>query len=233
MNEHNKHEHDVQDELKKRFDEAADTFKEIRHPGKFDFKKEFMNAIEIIKLNEKKMHEVSISKTSATAAFLFILIGVVSMSLGSYLMIPSPWRASVGFLLISMLVSLVSVFVAIFAIDFVASQFFKGKGDFGQLFRIMGHMYVLMIPFVLLAVAPSLYSLIGLVFGVWMIIVTYKAIAVVKKLNSTNIILTMIIVGVALAIIFGVLQYFGIGVGYVSSPEINNLNDAIKALSRF
>ena len=233
MNEHHKHEHDMQDEFKKHLEGASETFKEIGHPGRFDFKKEFMNAIEILKLNEKKMSDISTRKTTATAAFLFILMGVVSMSLGSYFMLSVVWRPSIGFLLVNMVVSLVTAFVAIFAIDFVASQFFKGKGNFGQLFRVMGYMYALMIPFILLAVAPGLYGLLGLVLGVWMIVVTYKIIAVVKKLNPTHIVFTLIIVIVGLSILFAILQYFGIGVGYVSSPEINNLNDAIEALSRF
>ncbi|MCD6109929.1 YIP1 family protein [bacterium] len=233
MNEHHKHDHDMQDEFKKHLDGAGETFKEIGHPGKFDLKKEFMNSIEILKLNEKKIHDISIRKTTASAAFLFIAAGVVSMSLGTYFMFPAGWRMSVGYLLVSMIVSLITAFVAIFAIDFVGSQFFKGKGSFGELFRVMGYAYVLMIPFILIAVAPGLYSLLGLVLGVWMIVVTYKIISVIKKLNPTNTILTIIIVGIVLAIIFGILQYFGIGAGYAQSPEINNLNDALKALSKF
>lgn len=233
MDEHKKHDNDMQKEFKKHLDGAAGTFKEIQHPGKFDFKKEFMNAVEILKLNEKKMQDISTRKTTATAAFLFILIGTVSMSLGMYFMFPSVWRPSVGYLLINIVVSLASAFVTIFAIDFVASQFFKGKGNFGQLFRVIGYAYILMIPYILLAVAPGLMSIISLVTGVWMIVVIYKIISVIKKLNPTHTIFTIIIVMVALAIIFSILQYFGIGAGYGYGSEINNLNDAFEALSRF
>ena len=78
MNEHKKHGHDMQDELKEHFDGAMSTLKEIKDPGKFDFKKEFMNAIEILKLNEKKMTEIATRKTTATAAFLFALLGIMN-----------------------------------------------------------------------------------------------------------------------------------------------------------
>jgi hypothetical protein len=236
MDEHKKHDHNMQGEFKEHLDGAMDTLKEIKNPGKFDFKKEFMNAIEILKLNEKTMHEISTRKTTATAAFLFILMGVVATSLGTYFMFPSAWRPSVTYLLISMVVSLVAAFVAIFAIDFVASKFFKGKGNFGQLFRVMGYAYVVMIPYILIAVAPGLMSIIGLVAGVWMIVVTFKAIAVVKKLNPTHIIFTLLIVGVALFVIYSVLGYFGIGgygYGVSAGSEINSLNEALEALGRF
>lgn len=233
MDEHKKHDHDMQDEFKKHLGGAADTFKEIKNPGKFDFKTEFMNAIEILKLNEKKITEISTRKTTATAAFLFVLMGVVAMGLGTYLMFPAAWRPSVGYLFISMLISLVAFFVAVFAIDFVGSQFFKGKGDFGQLFRVMGYSYILMVPYILLAVAPGLMSIITLVTGVWLLVVGYKAISVVKKLNPTHTIFTILIVGVALAIIYSLLGYFGIGLGYGYGSEITNLNDALEVLSRF
>lgn len=236
MNEHKKHGHDMQDELKEHFDGAMNTLKEIKDPGKFDFKKEFMNAIEILKLNEKTMQEIATRKTTATAAFLFVLISIVAMSLGSYLMFPSAWRPSVGYLFINMLISLIAFFVVVFVIDYTASQFFKGKGNYGQLFRVMGYAYVVMIPYILLAIIPSLFSLIGLVTGIWMLIVVFKAISVVKKLNPTQTVFTLLITLVVMAIVYAILGYFGVGMGFgygAGGSRINSLNDAIDALSRY
>lgn len=235
MNEHKKHDHGMQEEFKEHFDGALDTLKEIKDPGKFDFNKEFKNAIEVLKLSEKKMHEIATRKTTATAAFLFVLMGIVATSLGTYFMFPAAWRPSVGYLLLNMVLSLVAFFVVVFVIDFVASQFFKGKGNFGQLFRVMGYAYVVMIPYILLAVVPSLAPLLGLVTGVWLLIVVYKAITSVKKLNPTHTVFTLLIVLVVMAIVYSILGYFGAGMGFGYSSygsEINSLNDALEALSQ-
>ena len=239
MDEHKKHDNGMHDDLKEHLDGALNTLKEIKDPGKFDFQKEFMNAIEILKLNEKKMMEIATRKTTATAAFLFVLIGVVSTSLGTYLMFPSMWRPSISFLIVNILVSLVAFFIGVFVIDFVASKFFNGKGNFGQLFRVMGYAYVLMIPYILLAVIPSLVAILGLVLGIWMLIVVFKTISVVKKLNPTNTVFTLLIVLVAMVAVYWILGYFGIGMGYSFgygyeyASEINSLNDALEALSRY
>jgi hypothetical protein len=236
MEENNKHDDGgMQKEFKKHLEGATSTFKDIQNPGKFDFKTEFMNAVEILKLNEKKITEVATRKTTATAAFLFILMGMVAMSLGMYLMFPSAWRPSVMYLLFSMVYYLVAMFLLIFATDFVGSQFFKGKGDFGQLFRAFGYSYILMVPYILLAVAPTLTSIISLVTGVWMLVVSYKIITVIKKLNPTHTIFTILIVAVGLGVISAILAQFGIGFGYgaVSGSEVNSLNEALDALSRF
>jgi len=229
MNENNKHD----GEFKKHLDGAASTFKDIQNPGKFDFKAEFMNAIEILKLNEKKITEVATRKTTATAALLFILIGMVSVSLGMYLMVPSVWRPSLMYLLFSMVYSLVAMILVIFATDFVGSQLFKGKGDFGQLFRVFGYSYILMIPYILLAVMPGLASIISLAVGVWMLVVSYKLVMIIKKLNPTHTVFTLLIVVVGLGVISAILAQLGIGFGFGYGSEINNLNDALDALSRF
>jgi hypothetical protein len=233
MNEHKKHDKDMQKEFKKHLGEAASTFKEIKHPGKFDFKKEFMNAIEILKLNEKTMHDIALRKTTATAAFLFILMGTVSMGLGMYFMLGSMWRPPVSHLLFSFVYYLVAMFLWIFVTDFVASQFFKGKGTFGQLFRVIGYSYVIMIPYLLLAVAPGLLELVSFITGIWLLVVTYKIISVIKKLNPTHTIFTIIIVAVAFVILSALLMQLGIGtVGYGYGAEINSLNEAMEALSQ-
>ncbi len=50
-----KHGPDFQKEFKSHLSGAAETFKDLKGGGKFDIGKEFMNAIEVLKLNGKKM----------------------------------------------------------------------------------------------------------------------------------------------------------------------------------
>ncbi|MBU1446316.1 YIP1 family protein [Patescibacteria group bacterium] len=226
----------MKNDFKEHLDGAMGTFNEIKNPGKFCVKTEFMNAIEILKLNEKKMQEIATRKTTATAALLFILIGVVAMGLGTQFMLPGWLRPSMGYMLISMLFNLVMVIVGIFALDFVANQFFKGKGDFGQLFRVFGYSYILMIPYILLPVAPGLYSIIGAVAGIWMLVVMFKTMGLIKKLNVVHTIFSLLIVGVALGIVMTIfMNVFGIGYGFgigggSAVAEINDWTDALNAL---
>lgn len=228
--------HGMKNDFKEHLDGAMGTFKEIKNPGKFDVKKEFMNAIEILKLNEKKMQEIATRKTTATSALLFILVGIVAMTIGQYFMFGSWYRPSMGSVIISMVIQLVGVIVGIFAIDFVATQFFKGKGNFGQLFRVFGYSYILMIPYILLPLAPGLMSVISLVAGIWMLVVMFKAMGVIKKLNAMHTIFTLLIVGVAFAIVMSIMMSvfgigYGLGVGGYGGygAEIDSVSDALDA----
>lgn len=205
------HKEGFQEEAKKHLNDAVDTFKEIQHPGKFDLGKEFKNAIEVIKLNSKKMHEISTRKTTATAAFLFILIGALAMSLGTYLSIPGLYRPSVIYLLISLAFNVALPIVTIFVMDFVASKFFKGKGNFSQLFRVLGYGYILMIVGLIPAILP--------LASLWYLVVTYKALETVKKVNPTHNVFTIIISALAVGLVttilasvfsFGLWGFYGV-----------------------
>jgi len=228
-------------DLKEHFDGAMGTFKEMQHPGKFDLKKEFMNAIEILKLNEKKMEEVANNKSATVPALIFIAVGIIAMNLGMYFMWPGWLRPEMSYLLISVVYNLVGAIVGIFAIDFVANQFFKGKGNFGQLLRVMGYTYISMIPYILVAVVPTLTSIIGIVVGIWMLVVFFRMMGVIKKLSALNTLFTILIVGIALGIVMTIIaRVFGLGYGFGLGsagygyggyePEIDSISDAMDAL---
>jgi len=118
---------------------------------------------------------------------------------------------AVNSLLITSIVSLLALVVSIFAYDFIGSYFFKGQKSFRQLFRVLGYGYMVMV----LSIIPIL----TVVASVWYLIITYKALVGVKKLSSTNAILTILLAIVAVSIAFFVisliiggptLQYYGL-----------------------
>lgn len=187
----NKNEKDFQHEFKKHLDDAVDTFKEMKSPGKFNMKDELKNAIDVVKLDAKAMHSVATRKTTAAAAILFIVLATVAMNLGIYLQFMrfSFIKPSLGWLLINGIVYVVFTVLFIFIYDIVATQIFKGKGNFGELFRVLGYGNFVMI----LAVIPML----GVLAGLWYLVITYRALTLVKKLNPTNSVLTIIITVVA------------------------------------
>ncbi|MFC1655938.1 YIP1 family protein [Patescibacteria group bacterium] len=207
MDSHHKKHDDMQDELKTHFNDAVDTFKGMNNPGKFDLKKEVENAWAIIKLDTKKMHDVSMRKTTATAALLFFILAAIGSSLGMYL----PWIRfgfPLGSVLISALVTFVGYVVMVFVYDFVASQFFKGKGKYGELFRVLGYGSLIIV--------ASIIPVVGGLVGLWYLVISYKALATVKKMNPTHTVFTIIISILVIGVLMWVLNMiFGFWPSYM------------------
>jgi hypothetical protein len=203
---HKKHGHEIQEDLKEHFDDVVDTFKSIKDPGKFEMGKEFMNALEVLKLNTKKMHDISQRKTTATAAFLFIVLAAIAMNLGIYLSFLrfDFIRPSFVSLLISGVIYIVLTIIMIFIYDFVGSRFFKGKGNYGELFRVLGYGNLVLVA----GIIPMLSGL----AGIWYLVVSYMALRTVKKLNPMHTIFTIlitVIVGGALSVLITQLLGYG------------------------
>jgi len=216
---------DIQKELKSHLSGAAETLKDIKSGGKFDIGKEFMNAIEVLKLNGKKMEEIANLKSAALPALLFIVIGALAFHIGVYYYIANMFKGLAGLaglagmddvsfappildLAISFVLLVVVSVVEIFVVDFVANTFFKGQGKFGQLFRVLGYAN--------LAMVLSLFMQIGFIGGIWMLVVTYVALTKLKKLDSTNTVLTIIISLVIVAVLSYLLNLLFVNVLHLS-----------------
>lgn len=186
--------------MKDHLGDAAQAFQEVTHPGKFDITKEFKNAFEVIKLKATKMHTVSESKNASLGAFLFILITIIATNFGNYLVYFrfGLARAAYSNLIVTALITLASLIISIFVYDFIGSYIFKGKKSFRQLFRVMGYGYLIMI--------VSLVPVLTLVGSIWYLIITYKSLINVKKLDPTNAVITMLLTIVAVALIFFVIS---------------------------
>lgn len=211
---HHQHENkpEFQDEMKHHLGDAAKTFEDMSHPGKFDLGTEFKNAIEIIKLNATKIHSVSENKTSSLGSIIFILISLIIINFGNYFVYFrfGMQLAGINNLLITSVISLISIVFSIFAYDFIGSYFFKGKKSFRELFRVLGYGYLVMV--------ISIIPVLTVIASIWYLIITYKALVGIKKLSSTNAILTILLSIVAVSIIYFVisliiggptLQYYG------------------------
>jgi hypothetical protein len=217
MEEHKKthqteHQPEFQDEIKHHLGDAVKTFEDIGHPGKLNLSTEFKNAVEVIKLNAAKIRSVSVSKTSSLGAIIFILITLIITNFGNYFVYFRFGMHSTGIsdLLITSVISLISIIFSIFAYDFIGSYFFHGKKSFRELFRVLGYGYLVMV--------ISIIPVLTVIASIWYIIITYKILVEVKKLTSTNSILTILLSIVAVSIIYFVisliiggptLQYYG------------------------
>lgn len=223
MNE-NQH-HNLQNDIKEEFTEAAETFKEMAPSGKLNIIKELKDAVEVVKMKSEKIHAVAMRKSAALPALLIIITGVLAVELGEYLnslryieyVRPLVAGSSnIGLWLASSLILLVSTLGIIFVYEVVGSRVFKGKGDFGQLFRVIGYGNLILV--------VSLVPILRGIAYVWYAVIVYEALRQVKKLEPVKAVLTIIISMVILSLITGlisllfgntIMDIYGLGMSYL------------------
>jgi hypothetical protein len=222
MNEHQHH--NSQNDIKEEFTEAADTFKEMIPSGKLNLMKELKDAIEVVKMKTEKIHAVSMRKKAALPALLIIIAGVMAVELGEYLnslryievirpMVAGSYNLVA--LLASFLIVLVSTLGIIFVYEIIGTRVFKGKGDFGQLFRVIGYGNLVLV--------ASLVPILRGIAYVWYAVIVYEAIKQVKKLEPMKAVLTIIIsmviislIAALISLLFGnmIMDIYGLGLSY-------------------
>ncbi|MFC1599987.1 YIP1 family protein [Patescibacteria group bacterium] len=221
MDEHQHH--NLGEDIKDEFNEATETIKEMAPSGKFDVMKELKDAVEVVKMKTEKIHTVAMRKSAALPALLIILAGIIAILAGEYLNIirlsmmspllvaPTP----ILMLLTSFLIYLVSTLGIIFVYELIGTHIFKGKGDFGQLFRVIGYGNLILIA----AIVPILRG----VALVWYGIIVYEAIKHIKQLEPIKAVLTIIIsmivvslIAAVISLLFGniVMDIYGLGLSY-------------------
>lgn len=211
-------------DIKEEFSEAADTFKEMAPSGKLNIMKELKDAVEVVKMKTEKIHAVSMRKSAALPALLIIIAGVVAVELGEYLnslryieyIRPLVAGSSnIAALFSSILIFFVSTLSIIFVYEVVGSRVFKGKGDFGQLFRVIGYGNLVLV--------ASLVPILRGIAYVWYAVIVYEAIKQVKKLEPVKAVLTIIISMVIVSLIMGlisllfgntIMDFYGLGLSY-------------------
>jgi len=174
-----------------------------------DWQKEVMNAIEILKLNKTKMHEVAKDEKATTVGMTFIIVPQILAIIISMIMV----GGYVGYAQGTYIIQLITPFLFIYALHVIAVKFFQGKGDLIPLFRVISYASVIsiLVPVVLLLGWISwglmgLMSLVLLVVGVWQLIVAYTILTETHHMTSQNTIITMVIAIVVVGIIMYLLQ---------------------------
>ncbi len=195
-----------------------------------DWKKEIMDAIEVVKMNKAKWHEVAARDKATTAGFTFIvapqlLLFIIALISGS------------TYFFLSYVISGLCTLVFLYACDLAAKKAFHGKGDFLSLFRVgsyMGVIFLLQPVIGLLSFASySLWALVGIApiaVGILMIIVAYHYLMENYKLDSNNAIITIVIAAVSDGIVYAVLTAILVPL-FIPKP-LNDLNNAINRLIR-
>jgi hypothetical protein len=178
-------------------------FQSIFHRGgRWDFKQAFWDAFKVIKLDAQAMTAVSKDSSATRMAALFIVVASFLGSLGSMLFPSYAYRGLVMYRPTFFQVfeqtfaaSLMLIF-AIFLVHFIAVRLFKARGSFEEFFRVAGYAYIVGI--------LNIYPAFALVSGLWILVVLWKALTVVKRMAREKAVLTL----VAVLFVFCFLYFF-------------------------
>lgn len=184
---------------------------------------EIKDAIEILKLNRAKMAEVSLRPSSTMWGIIIIAVPAVINWILSSLTYESGFMSSFfgKFVFGSVFIPILSVVAVIFALSFIAQNFFKGKGNHIGFFRILAYasiaLWVTVIPYLLMALgiyAGDLYSLVSLAAAIWVFVVGYFALMDHHKLSQQDAAIALVIGVVAYLLIESILGRIIIGSYY-------------------
>jgi len=176
------------------------------------------DGIDVLRLDKVKMSHIAHDPKATVWGFAILAAPFVVNIFLAMLQTTMFLSLQVKFLLIP----LVTIVGCIFLMSFVAQKVFHAKGDHMAFFRVIAHAGVVtwltVIPFVLsllgLGDVFSIFNLVNLVAGVWMLVVTYHLLLDYYKLNQQNAIITIVLGVVGAAIIQSVLGRLLIGKFY-------------------
>lgn len=180
-----------------------------------DFGNAFQKFLKVIKLDKKAIVAVSEDKKGGTAAAIFLVIGAIGSPLGSlvfgYRFFNTVVRPDIGSALLGSLLAVVMAALTLFVTSIVAVKLFKGHGSFPEFFRVAGLAYGLSVLYFFGFLVPSLQMLLGLVVGVWMLVISFVTIKQVFKLDDANTVLTMIVTVIVFLLLGGIITSLGVG----------------------
>lgn len=182
----------------------------------------FGDVLEILKLNQSRIDAVAHRDSEGvTMALVYLVIGALAAPLGGalfgYTVLGTTFRTPIVSALIGAVIAIVISAVTLYITNLVAERMFKGQGKFPQYFRVMG--YASLINVVgFLTMVPFL----TMIASIWILVINYKTLISVHKLDSTNAVLTIIVTIVAFLLLgflvatLGLTAAMGVGAGAVS-----------------
>lgn len=170
------------------------------------------DVLNILKLDKAAMEKVAHRDSEGLGlAIVYFAVGTMVASLGPAIFgVPVPFVGVVHTSFVNALVGGVIVtvlgLVGFFIMNWVATGLFKGSGKFPQFFRVMGYASLVRVVNVF-TIVPFL----SLVTGVLLLVILYRALTGIHKLNATNAVLTILLSAVIGMVVGGILMSAGLG----------------------
>jgi hypothetical protein len=170
------------------------------------------DVLEILKMNKAKIDAVGgRDGEGITMALIYMAVGLLGAPLGGaiigYTFLKMTVRTPILSALISWVVAVAIGFIGLYITNLVAERLFKGKGKFGQYFRVMGYAsFASVLGFL------TFIPIVGSLAVLWVnLVINYLALKQVHKLDNTNAILAMIVSFVITMILAFVVASVGLG----------------------
>jgi hypothetical protein len=174
--------------------------------------------IRAARLDKAFYNEVEADTSLTNEALLVVIIGAVASGVGSLIGgIFSGFGQAIINMIIGILIVMVGYFIWVYVTHFVATRFFGGSGDIGELRRTLGYA---MAPQVLniLGFIPCLGGIVGLVVWIWTLAAGFIAVREGMELDNTKTLITVIVGWAIIIVVSAILgTIFGIGAFAVSS----------------
>lgn len=164
------------------------------------WKKEVMKAVEIVKLKTGVMTEVAADEKGNVPAGAFIVLAALAMAFNQYLFpyefMGIAYRPGLDTVVVQAILYVIFSVVGIFVLGFVAQKLFKGKAKPCEFFRVCGYAS-------LLGVA-CLIPMVGILAVLWMLVVYFKLLKNVQKLDDGSAVGALVVAIIALVVIGGI-----------------------------
>jgi hypothetical protein len=181
-----------------------------------DVKNAFQQFVRIIKLDKQAVEDVSKDKKGDTVALFSLILGAIAsplaMGIFGITVLGITIRPNLTDVVMQSVLAIIMAGLTLFITSMVALKLFKGHGSFSEYFRVGGLVYGLNVLGILSFIVPSFGPLIGLVIGIWMLVINYIAIKTIFKLDDTNTVLTMIVTIIVFFLLAAVIGSAGFGV---------------------
>ena len=175
------------------------------HPFIMNIQTLFKDAVDVLQLKDVSIHSVAHDKSKMQNALLGLGIGAVASSLG-FLLFPVhmgiiTYRPDLVSVLLTAVGSGLTLLLSLSVLGFLAEKLFQSKLDTLGFVRVLATASLVNV----LSVIPSL----GIVAGIWMLVVTVKVLTTESKLQPLQIGILLLLT----LLVFAVLGFFGLGYG--------------------
>lgn len=175
------------------------------------WKKEVLNAFEIMKLNVGVMTVVK-GDEKATIPAVFFMLAVSLASALNQVIFPVKvmgiviYTPDAGTVLVVWLGGFVGLVLGCVIMNFVAQKLFRGKAKFIEFLRVSGYAALLGV--------VSILPVVGIVAGLWGLVVLFKNLKIVHKLTDGGAVGTMVISIIGLIVVY-VAWVMVVGIGMI------------------
>ncbi len=189
--------------------------------SKLDFAGQFKKMMDVLMFKNGAIEALASDSSANAVALIFMIIGAlvgpIVYSLVGVNFLGVVVRPDLVSSLVNGLFTAAISFVALYITCWVAVKQFKGHGTFEAYFRVMATLYLVNVLSALIYIVPVLGGLISIALGLVLLVIEYKTLQAVFKLDNTNAVLTIVVTILVIFALSALIGMLGIGAAATSA----------------